>query len=68
MSKKEVYVVYEILKREDGSMYALGCSVECDSQAKADALVSAGTHKFLDKPLGKSGAKPKPKKPEGGSE
>jgi hypothetical protein len=36
-------VVYERLKREDGSTQGLGASVEC-SDEEARALVAAGTH------------------------
>lgn len=51
-------VVYEVFKREDGSVYGLGGSYELP-QDEAQKLVDAGTHKFEDKPYGE---KPAPQK------
>lgn len=44
-------VVYEILKRQDGSAMGIGASFEV-SEAEAAEMIFAGTHKLLNAPLG----------------
>ena len=48
---KDAVLVYEILKREDGSPRGLGNSVVV-SQSEARKLIEAGTHKHSDYPIG----------------
>lgn len=57
-------VVYEIFKREDGSVSGVGGSYEMDA-AKADEAVASGKYKYADKPVG---GKPKAKKKKAGDE
>lgn len=50
--------VTELIRREDGSVCGLGNSLLLE-EAEASKLVSAGTHKYPDVPLGSSPAKKK---------
>lgn len=43
-------IVVELIKREDGTVAALGGSFELPLK-EAEKLVKAGTHKFENKPL-----------------